>query len=114
MPLPLLALAASAASSFFGGAAPAPAGPSSASGNVFAPGGLTVGSKVVGSGSAATSVQPPPVPGDMTATNVSAVPGSATVSTTTGVPSLLKNPLVWIIGGAGIVLLFLLGSSRDK
>lgn len=101
---PFFAAAGQAASSFFGGAESA--GPLVSGGGTFAPGGITIGSRVVGSGSAATTVPAAAGPG----VTASAVPGAATA--TAGAGAWWQSPLVWLIAGAVVVGLFLFAPSR--
>ena len=96
----LIAAAASAYSSYAQAsqAAPVPAGPSNVT---FTPGGIIVGSRVVGSGSAATSVPlTPAAPFDTS--GASASPGSATA----GAVPWTQSPWLWLgLAGTGLVLL---------
>ncbi|MDD2764175.1 MAG: hypothetical protein PHE83_09410 [Opitutaceae bacterium] len=75
----------------------------------YAPGGISLGSKVVGSGSAATSVPSPAVPETM-----SLVPAAG--SAVAGGPAWLQSPWTWIAAAAAgfLLIVALLPPRRRK
>lgn len=95
----LIAAAGQAASSFFGGSDAS--GPLISGGGTFAPGGITIGSRVVGSGSAATTVPATALP-----VSATAVPGTATAAA--GAVPFWQQPVVWIAGAGAVLLLLIL------
>jgi hypothetical protein len=97
----VLGAAASAFGSFFGGP-DAPAGPSG--GGIFNAGGINVGSKVIGSGSASTS-QP---------SSVGAMPGGGGFYTDNSASAGTPKWLVPVLIGVGVLILGLLFFPKRK
>lgn len=106
--LPALITAAAQAYSAYEANNHVPAAATAAGSGTFAPGGIIVGSKVVGSGSAATSIPAAAVTPGATATPFTA---------TAGMPAWLQSPWVWVAAGGlllGLVLAFILPPRRKR